>query len=85
MSAYDAFRFEVGLPTVHEMLYRPSWTRDGACIEHPAVYFYPAKGESFDEAKAVCRSCVCGGLSTGKRKRLAERAPTPPERPHLEF
>ena len=81
MSAFDAFRLEVGLPTVDEMVNRPSWTRDGACIEHPAVNFYPAKGESFDEAKAVCRSCVCGGLSTGnasgspnaRRRRLNAR------------
>lgn len=37
---------------------RPAWHADGACHEHPDVTWFPARGESTEPAKAVCRDCL---------------------------
>jgi hypothetical protein len=52
------------------LLQRPAWMAQGACrsgqagvqngtpaAEHPAVNFFPGRGESAAPAKAVCRRC----------------------------
>jgi hypothetical protein len=49
------------------LLQRPAWMAEGACrsghssasegAEHPAVNFFPGRGESAAPAKAVCRRC----------------------------
>jgi WhiB family redox-sensing transcriptional regulator len=40
----------------HDLL--PDWRNDAACIEHAGrVNFFPARGESAHEAKAICAGC----------------------------
>lgn len=41
---------------------RPAWMADGACREHPEVQFIPLSPrteEHADEARAICRRCLC--------------------------
>jgi WhiB family redox-sensing transcriptional regulator len=33
------------------------WQQDAACVQHRDVDFFPARGESVRDAKAVCASC----------------------------
>lgn len=40
------------------LLERPAWMRDGLCREYPEVSFFPGKGESTAEARALCRRCL---------------------------
>jgi WhiB family redox-sensing transcriptional regulator len=37
---------------------RPAWTKDALCPEYPHVSFFPQRGESSGEAKAICRRCL---------------------------
>lgn len=37
---------------------RPAWMRDALCRERPETNFFPARGESSDPAKDVCRRCL---------------------------
>jgi hypothetical protein len=39
-----------------ELLQRPQWHKDAACIEHPEIGWFPALGESANSAKKICRS-----------------------------
>jgi DNA-binding transcriptional regulator YiaG len=41
-----------------ELLGRPRWQADGACLEHPTVNIFPERGEPLDDAREVCRSCL---------------------------
>jgi WhiB family redox-sensing transcriptional regulator len=36
----------------------PEWQRDGACVEHPDVDWFPPRGASLRPAQALCRSCL---------------------------
>jgi WhiB family redox-sensing transcriptional regulator len=33
------------------------WQQDAACVQHREVDFFPARGESVRDAKAVCACC----------------------------
>ena len=37
---------------------RPAWMDDALCQEYPEVNFFPGRGESTDEARAVCGRCL---------------------------
>lgn len=37
---------------------KPKWMRDGACLEHPELTWFPERGQPTGPAKAVCRSCL---------------------------
>jgi len=37
---------------------RPAWMADALCLEHPEVNFFPARGHSIAEAKALCGRCL---------------------------
>ena len=39
------------------LLERPDWQLDAACRGHPTEMFFPSRGESNDEAKAICQRC----------------------------
>ncbi len=60
-------------PTVEADPARQLWRRDAACQGVSADLFYPEKGGSTREAKAVCHSCPVRlqcldfALSTGER------------------
>jgi WhiB family redox-sensing transcriptional regulator len=34
------------------------WMRDGACLEHPEVAWFPERGETAEAAWAVCARCL---------------------------
>jgi len=57
-----------------DLRYRPAWTRDAMCKEHPGMNFYPGRGESTREAKAVCRRCPvadeCLDFALARRERF---------------
>lgn len=36
---------------------KPEWMRDGACVGCDPDLFYPERGASTKQAKAVCRGC----------------------------
>ncbi len=40
---------------------RPPWHRDGLCVEHPEVSWFPTGGASSEPAKALCRACLVRG------------------------
>jgi WhiB family redox-sensing transcriptional regulator len=44
--------------TLEELVRRPAWMRDAACLEHPEVSFFLARGEDSQPAKRVCRDCL---------------------------
>lgn len=37
---------------------KPRWMRDGACLEHPELSWFPERGMPTAPAKAVCASCL---------------------------
>lgn len=38
---------------------RPRWQRDGACLEHPELSWFPEKGgNAAGRAKAICAACL---------------------------
>lgn len=39
------------------LLDRPAWQLNAACRGQPTDLFFPSRGESNDEAKAICRQC----------------------------
>jgi len=39
------------------ILERPDWQLDAACRGHPTEMSFPSRGESNDEAKAICARC----------------------------
>lgn len=39
------------------ILNRPAWQRDGACVGMSPDLFFPARGESVAEARAICAGC----------------------------
>jgi WhiB family redox-sensing transcriptional regulator len=42
-----------------ELLDRPPWQRDALCREYAGrVNWFPGRGESTEDAKAVCRRCL---------------------------
>ena len=43
--------------TFDEMLQRPAWMADANCRGLDPDLFFPERGESTKEAKAVCRRC----------------------------
>jgi len=45
------------LPSVDELLNRPRWQELAACRGMPVKVFVTGRGESVDEAKAVCGRC----------------------------
>jgi WhiB family redox-sensing transcriptional regulator len=47
---------EVGSLT--EPLRPPERQRDGLCLEHPEVEFFPERGQDSRPAKAVCAACL---------------------------
>lgn len=53
----EAFLAGIGL---HDLIdnARPRWHRDAAWLEHPEVNFFPGRGGSSREARAVCASCL---------------------------
>ncbi|MBU6315705.1 MAG: WhiB family transcriptional regulator [Acidobacteria bacterium] len=50
----------VGLPDLEVLLGRPDWHRDAACLEHPELSWFPARGDNAGlvAAIAVCRRCL---------------------------
>ena len=40
------------------VLAAPAFVRDAACVEHPEIDWFPAKGATTAAAKAVCRGCL---------------------------
>lgn len=40
-----------------DFLTRPPWQANGACREHPVDVFFPRKGASAANAKAICAAC----------------------------
>lgn len=46
--------------TIDEMLrwVRPAWHADAACHEHPELSWFPERGESVVEPRAVCDGCL---------------------------
>jgi WhiB family redox-sensing transcriptional regulator len=48
----------IQLDDLANLLRRPAWTADAACKEHPYVEFFPRRGASTKEAKAVCAGCL---------------------------
>jgi WhiB family redox-sensing transcriptional regulator len=52
----------------------PAWQRDGLCIEHPEVEFFPEKGQSLRPAKALCSRCIVQSecLAFALREQIAE-------------
>ena len=53
------FRSEAGL-SAEEIDIRDlavDWQQDAACVHHREVDFFPARGESVRDAKAVCACC----------------------------
>jgi WhiB family redox-sensing transcriptional regulator len=45
------------LPSLEEVLRRPSWMELAACAGQPLEVFFPAKGQTAAAAKAVCAVC----------------------------
>ncbi len=68
---------------------RPAWHADAACRGVDQAVFYPERGESLDEARALCAVCpvqgacldqglrekhgVWGGASERERRRMRRR------------
>lgn len=46
------------LPSLRELLDRPAWHRDAACVEHPELSWFPVRGEPSGPAVAVCAACL---------------------------
>lgn len=46
------------LEQVRDLLDRPPWMKDARCREHPEVDYFPARGQTLDPARAVCRGCL---------------------------
>jgi WhiB family redox-sensing transcriptional regulator len=44
---------------------------DAACLEHPGLSWFPARGDDVREVKAVCASCLvrdeCAAAGEGER------------------
>ena len=40
-----------------ELMARPAWMDDAACKGQPTDLFFPARGDSTVEAKAICAGC----------------------------
>lgn len=40
------------------LLRRPAWAADAACKEHPYLEWFPGRGASTKETKAVCAGCL---------------------------
>lgn len=36
----------------------PEWHKDAACIEHPELDWFPERGGSCKDARAVCQRCL---------------------------
>jgi hypothetical protein len=43
--------------SLEDLLGRPSWQRDGACVGIDLAVFFPGRGQSAAPAKAVCARC----------------------------
>lgn len=43
---------------IEELVHRPAWMADAACREHPELSWFPARGESIEEARHVCAGCL---------------------------
>jgi WhiB family redox-sensing transcriptional regulator len=37
---------------------RPAWMRDGLCLEHPEITWFPTDFSDVEPAKAVCARCA---------------------------
>lgn len=48
----------VDVGDLFDLLQRPAWQRDAACLEHPEVNYFPERGGSLEPAKAVCAGCL---------------------------
>lgn len=42
---------------LEELLHRPEWQADGACVGVDPNVFFPGRGASMATAKAFCREC----------------------------
>ena len=40
---------------------RPSWQRQGLCLDYPDVSWFPDRGEATGPAKAICARCPVRG------------------------
>lgn len=74
-----------GLDAMHDP---PAWHALAACLDHPDVDWFPHRGESTSEAKAICLTCparrpcrdaglyekhgIWGGLSERERRRRSK-------------
>jgi WhiB family redox-sensing transcriptional regulator len=45
------------LPSLEEVLRRPSWMELAACAGMPIDVFFPAKGQTAAAARAICATC----------------------------
>lgn len=55
---YESLMSDADLPTLADLLKRPSWQAAAACRDYPAVVFFPDLGGVTTEAKAVCMTCL---------------------------
>lgn len=77
-----------GLPSLEELLQRPTWHADAACRGEGTGRWFPERGEPTEPAKSVCGGClvrdecsaagvhegggIWGGLS-GRQRRAVRR------------
>lgn len=46
------------LDVLRELTARPAWMSDALCREYPHLSWFPERGESTTEQKAICRRCA---------------------------
>jgi hypothetical protein len=46
------------LPSLDQLMHRPTWMADAACREHPELSWYPERGEDVRAQKAICACCL---------------------------
>jgi WhiB family redox-sensing transcriptional regulator len=47
-----------GLDMLEQLLTRPRWQADGACVEHPEISWFSRAQASLAAATAVCAGCL---------------------------
>jgi WhiB family transcriptional regulator, redox-sensing transcriptional regulator len=56
--AADPEPFHMEPADLIDLLKRPEWMAQAACKGEPAQTFFPERGESSKEAKAICSTCA---------------------------
>ena len=79
----------VARDTLLEMYSLPSWSREGLCRGYPQSMFFPVRGASSTDAKAICErcpvrdACLDYALSVGPNLEGIWADTSPRERRHL--